>query len=614
MTKASEKLQLLLSRKYEYQVLNQYESTFEGDRWLSQKERIEAMRKLVTGDWADLYPDGTDMPGAPLIENSAKSSLRDISGLAAESQPGINFVPEGEKKDDYVAAQVREAIADTYWQAGNGRRIERRLYMDLIGAGFAVGAVTKNPDSDVPYPVTTRLKPDRCWPDVFNGTLQNLLYNERIKLRQASALYPDLITEAIVPAWSDEDCQLIDYYDNMNVVKGIIFTKGGKLNKRDRDSSIVILEEWEHKLGRVPVAFVQLDSVDEAFRGLLDQTAPGLLSRNRVFQYLMDYIYDMVHSPYEEKNVRNWDELPGPDTVYHHDPSATESFLRRVQPAAPAAAVFGIAQYMDSQTSGETVQPPSRQGDVRQSIASASFVSATQGRLTTVVRDLHDLMLDFRHQQTQISLLIDQKHMDEKKPLYRPVGKKTTYLPSKDIGDWLHFKVTFGVAAGIDPVAADQRLLQAQGARWISKETARDNLSYMDDPTVEQDKIDREDANDAFKQRLLTDPRMPLSVVARVSQLMADGISLVDAATEVLPELQQADQAQAAAGQAGQPGTANQPSPTGVPGQEGLAAGAVPNEAGVASQGTAPGQPGPTPGALALPSNPLVQQFIGTGR
>jgi hypothetical protein len=442
----------------------------------------------------------------------------------------------------------------------------------------------------MPYATMTRLKPDRCWPDVVNGSLQDLVYIERVKLRQAARMYPNL---GMVPPDNTEFAELMDYYNDESVTRAVIIPGAGQ-------DGIKVVDQWYHELGCVPVAFTQLDSIDEAFRGMLDQAAPGLLSRNRIFQYLMDYIYDMVHAPYEEKNIRNWQDAPGPDTVYHHDPSDPNSFMRRVPPAAPAPAVFGIAQYMEGQASGEMVQPPSRQGDVRQSVASASFVGATQGRLTTLVKDLHDGHSDMRQQAQYICSKIEEQWLDEKKPLYYPVGKQRTYTPSKDINGWYHMKFTYGVAAGVDRQTADQRLLAHRGAKAISLETYRDQLEFVDDSTGEQRKIDLEDTMDAFKQRVLMDPRFPLSVVANIMHDLKTGDDLEAAANKYIPELQQAD---LAAQQNGAPGgeAATAPETPGIGGPQPPTNGpnAIPQE------GQTP------PPDIQLQPNPNVQQFIG---
>jgi hypothetical protein len=590
-------------RVNEEYILWNYEQTTFSEYYTDHKERLEQVKQLVRGDWADLYPDGTDMPGSPLIENAAKSSLRDISGLAADASPTPNFIAEGETQTDYTKSQVRENIAKTLWEVNNGPRIERKLYMDAIYAGFIAVACAPPKSKMMPYASLTRLRPDRVWPEVRNGNLNSLLYIERVKIREAAKMYPEAFGE--VTGTNDETCQLVDYYDSDVVVRAIVITVNGLVSQKNRESSVAIVEEWKHGLGCIPVAFVQVDSIDEAFRGLLDQVAPGLLSRNRIFQYLMDYMYDMVHASFEEKNIRNWSDPPGPDTIYHHDPSDPNSFMRRVAPAAPAPAVFGIAQYMDGQTSGEAIQPPSRQGDVRQSIASASFVAATQGRLTTVIKDLHQLMSDLRQQLTYILFKIEEEHVNVKKPLYFPVGNKNTYTPDKDINDWYHCKYTFGVAAGQDRMTADQRLVTHKGAGAISMQTYRDQLEYIDDPTLEQQKIDREDTQNAFKQRLLMDPRMPLAVVAKVSAMLDSGKSLVEVAEQVVPELQAADEAaqqgQTPAGPGGEqpatPGQGGAQPPTNGP----LAAGP--------QQPTA-GQAAPD---VQLPESPMVQQFITNG-
>ena len=103
----------LKSRVDEEYVFQQYQSVNFSEYFQEHKDRLEKVKQLVRGDWADLYPDGTDMPGDPLIENAAKSMLRDISGLAVEVKPLPHSIPEGTASGDYIKAQVREAISKT---------------------------------------------------------------------------------------------------------------------------------------------------------------------------------------------------------------------------------------------------------------------------------------------------------------------------------------------------------------------------------------------------------------------------------------------------------------------------------------------------------------------
>jgi hypothetical protein len=577
-------------------MLDQYHSLAKAEYFQDHRDRVEKVKRLARGDWADLYASGENMPGDPKIENTVEKGINDISSLGADANASSNFLPRGDKVSDQREALVRSAIADTIYEMGGGKKIKRKLYMDLIEAGIMAVACTYSDKSE--YPVFTRLDPENCYPDVRNGFLEDMFYIETIKLRQAQRMYPDQLGQP--DAADDAECVLVDYYDDKECIKGVIL-KG----KTEAGDEIREIKRWEHKLGCTPVAFYQLDTADGAFRGLFDQANGPLLARNKIVQLLIDYLEEMVHAPWEQKNmVLGPNEAkPGPDTVYVHEGDATESFARRTPPAAPAAAVFGLEQILQNSIQGETVQPPARAGQIPQSQASATFVQSTQGRLTTTIKTIQDGMADLRVQMNTYGMKIDEKWLDSPKPLIRPVQNKRMYTPSKDIDGWYYHTVTFGVGAGIDRMTADQRLLQFLGAKAISLDEVRSQLDFLTDPSSEQEKIDRWQTADVLFQRLATDPATPVALLAQINIAQSNGKSFIEAIEEVQPQLIQLQQQQAAA--------AAPPGPAGLPGPE---AGATPPEdiaASVAAggQGGAPGT-GVTPEVAPYP----IEQIIAKPR
>jgi hypothetical protein len=275
----------------------------------------------------------------------------------------------------------------------------------------------------------------------------------------------------------------------------------------------------------------------------------------------------MAHSPFEAKNVFNADDEPGPTTIYQHDPNADESFIRRVAPAAPGGAIFGLLQYMDAQESAESIQPPARVGVVSQSIASGSFVNSTQGTLSSAVKELQEVMALLRVDLITYAMKIDEKECDWEKPLVRPVGDKMKYTPSKDIKGFYRHTLLFGAAAGLDRGAADARILQHLGAQLIDHQTAREQLDYIEDTTTIQDRIDREDLASAIKQRIAGDPNIPLAISAQAFLEMADGKSLLEAMKTVAPQLIELQQAQQQQAQPQQPAVGPPPTEEAVPGE-----------------------------------------------
>jgi hypothetical protein len=536
-------------KKYEERITGEYiagqvTQRRQAETHQAHKTRMEEMDRIYKGDLGKYREQNEATPkDYLLIENKFKNALHDVTRLAAEPREVPVFMQQGDGVKEYKAARVREGITDTIWEMGNGTRLKRKLYMDSVGGGYMAVAAHFNNKSE--YAQFYRMDPRFCYPTVRNGVIQDMLYVETMPKAQAMVQWPDLPLNATIK--DNKDVQVVTYIDDTAVSQAVTQSNAQKTQG-------FITDRWVHKLDCVPVAFVPLDTWDSTFRGLFDQIGGPMALRNRTMSYLNDYMEDMVHAPFEQKNILNGEDPPGPLTVYQHDPHAEESFIRRVAPAAPAGAVFGTLQYMDQQESVEALQPPARVGQVKQSIASGDFVNSTQGALSSAVRELQDNMADLRKQLTYICFKIEEKWLDNEKPLLRAVGDKTTYTPSKDIKGVYAHRVLFGAAAGLDRQYADVRVLQHVGSGLISKKTARGQLDYLDDPTSEQNYIDQEQLATVLFQRFSADPNTPLSEVATALVAMGEGKDLVEVMKEQAARMAQREKEAQEAAMAAQAG------------------------------------------------------------
>lgn len=500
------------------------------------KQQIEDFDMAYRGEFSKMSLfEGEVFPAQPLVENTLKNAVHDIARLAGEAKGTPMFPRRGEGAAELKKQNVRNTIAQTLWQMADGPSMESNLYMDLEVAGMAGVAVYFNDESE--YPQLMRLDPRYMYPDVVNGHLNNLAYMETMKERHAAYLWPKLGLNGD-PGNTAEVVSCI-YYDKDVVIQSITRGNSGAEQRTD------IVSTWKHGLKCVPVAYVQLPSADGRWHGYFDQLAGPLLVRNKTVALLVDYLESMVNAPFEEKGVLNATDEPSPTTVYHHDPNAEfQTFIRRVAPASPSGGVFGLLQYMDAQESQEAMQPPARVGVVSQSIASGSFVASTQGTLSSVVKELQERMALLRKLINYISFEVDAKHLDHEKPLYQAVGRKVTYTPSTDMGEYTTHTIEFGAAAGLNRSEADNRIAMHLTQRLIDKQTARQQLDYIEDISTVQDRIDEENLQDAFFQRFAADPNTPQSVMAQVLIDMNKGDSFVEALTKAQPALLQHEQAQ----------------------------------------------------------------------
>lgn len=531
-------LELRDKRETEQYILTRRNTLYESHS--SWKKRISDFDMLYRGDWNIRFPDETSVTEQPWVSNFAKDAIHDVARLTTEVRPAIKSIPLGDSASSARKAQIRETIADTYWDMNHAEKLVKRWTMDLTGTGTAFAVVWS--DHRSPYPQVTRLDPRNCYPDVKNGSLYDLVHTERMTVRMAARLFPDLGLENIDPAKADE-AEIIDYYDDTFVYKCVILT----YQNEARDAYLHSM--WEHKLECPPIGFIQMDSSDGAFRGMFDQVHGGLLARNKMVKHLLDYTESAVHAPIVAKGVINPDDPPGPTTIYQLDPNSPDSQMGRLQPAVSSPDVFGTLQLLENEIRESLFYPASRTGNVKQSIASASFVASTQGQLTSVVREAQDQLGDLRRQLNELMFKVDEKHLNKEKPLIRSVGAKDTYKPKVDIGGWHYTQVIYGAAAGLDRLNADVRVLQHKGAGLISEETAREQIDYLTDATSEREKIEREAVANAILQKFAGDPAVPVGILIEIHAIQAKGKSFTEAlaAVQAKLEAQAAAQQQAAA-------------------------------------------------------------------
>ena len=522
MTLTERDLDDLRARQFESSVTGWRNSRVESfAEWTARMETLDA---IVRGDYTVVYPDERAVLDTPYVQNTAQVAMLDMAKLASESAPSVRAEPDNDSDTAYHNSKVREAIADTHWSANKAELYVPYWVMDLAGCGAAFAVVIPGNELGKDYPIIMRVDPRVCLPDVRNGILQDLLILNTMHLREIARLYPQL--GEVKPNIADQ-AEVLDYYSPDEVVRAVAFVKKGQ--RALKSGAVEIVDRWVPNLPNraLPAAFAQLPSFDSSFRGMFDQIGGQLIAKNRIVKLMLDYTDQVIHSPFEEQGVINPEDPPGPLTMYHLDPNVQNAGMRRVQPAASAPQIFAVLEFLDRESRGGIGYPATRQGENMPSIASASFVVATQGPLTSSVKDLDRLLAFLRQDIHFASLAVDEKFHDVEKFLIRSVDKQRKYLPSKDIKGRYDVKVIYGAGAGLDRLNADVRVLQHQGAGLISRETARNQIDYLTDPAGEPDKIEREAAATALLQKFLAE--LPPDQLADIYLDMADGRSLAEA-------------------------------------------------------------------------------------
>jgi hypothetical protein len=501
------------SRYHEDYILDERDKR--GESFQDWKSRIGTLDDAYRGNWSVAFP-GESSTTAQNVANIIQVGLDDISRLVCEAVPSVQCDPYDNTQREKEASQLRAQVAEAYWLADDAELIIPLLALDLAGTG-ACFLLSFGDREKSNYPVHLRLDPRACYPDITGRDLQDLLVVHKMKKRQALRMWPDIGLKST--AQDDGDVEVIEYWAPDQWVKCI---KSGDKG--------VIVKAVDNPLGRVPVSWAKLPSFDGAFRGIFDQVLGPLKAKNRFMTNVLEYFDQAIWGAIYEFDTQNPQDY-GPGAIIRGQTEKAQ-FLR-IPPAEVNPQVFGLASMLEEEARRGAAYPAQRQGEVSQSIASAAYVASTQGQLTTVVRDIQRHLSDVRRQQTMIDFAIDEFYLDFDKPVLGTASKKS-YLPSRDLKGKHSVRVVYGAGAGIDALNRGVMVKQDLGAGLISRETAREQTDYILQPLEEEQRRIKEQVQDVFMQKILSDPGFP---VAQLYQLMHEqGMDLLKAGAQIEQE------------------------------------------------------------------------------
>jgi hypothetical protein len=535
------------------------------------KDRIEKARLLVNGNIPYVNPDGVVVSDDIQITNLADAMPRDTARLVSEIEPDYKapILAQEEKAD--LNAEVRAAVGKQYMTANRFDLLRPYLSMDLDLSGTCFVCAWVDPGRM--FPRYERIDPMFAYPDTYNGRLVDLLVIQQMKLRTAQMVFPSFDWSVFSRMQLTDDVTIMDYYGpqyNATAV-GRTGTDGGRMDPGQTH----LLAKMEHGCDRPTVGFAMLPSPTGEFRGSLDQIGKPMATKNRLVSLITEYAHEAIYAPWEERGIMNWQEDPGPDTRYHHNSQLDgETFMRRIAPAAFNGELFGLLNFMETEQRGQLGYPLSRQGDAGVSQGSASYVTATQGQLQSIVRERQRLLSTVQEDLIAVSFQLEKNWMDFEKSLPVAIGKKKSYTPSKDIGLNYEVTVSYGAGAGLDVLNADQRLINFYTTGVLSGEMVLEQTNFVENPRGEMERRENEEITRILLEKWLSTPEVTPELIGMTLTIKKErGISLAEAWAEVqsaLAEAQQREQqaaaeeeAQASAAPlAGAPPTSVAPQPT----------------------------------------------------
>jgi hypothetical protein len=561
-----ELMRKLEERQYRTYVLERRNART-NETYQDRDNRYLDVDRILRGEFRFKTPKGDVIQGPPMVTNLAVTFTQDVSRLVTEIEPGIRAPMLGDKRKDEVSAALREMSANTYWLRNRGELLVPQLATDLITCGAAYLVSTSDSKLDVPH--ITRYNPRTCYPTIHNGMLLDLLAIQVVPVDVAIQMFPGLgIAEMVKEAHGTESVEIHDYFSPELVYRSVVALGRDRTATND-PTQMVYVDAYEPAGNVLPVGYAQLSTHDGAQRGLLDQLVGSLEAKNKIAALLVKNLENMVFTPWFAQNIMNADDTPDEDTIYEALPDAERASFERVQAAQPNNTLYALLETLDVDQRALIGYPESRSGVVGQSIASGSFVDATQGMLSTTTKIIQEHITSMREQVHLSVVAQDREFLNREKTLAAAVADKTMYVPS-ELWSEGHDEVmiSYGPNAGLSRGQADVRDLQFLGAGIVAKQTVREHVGegYLKDRLEEQDRIELEEGEGALRQIFWADPEIPFIVKVETLKIMKKkGLDLpaaIEAGQEAVLKAESERRAAAAESEAGAAGVAE-----GAPGE-----------------------------------------------
>ena len=350
----------------------------------------------------------------------------------------------------------------------------------------------------------------------------------------------------------------------------------------DKDQSLIyvptrnnlVLLQADNPLGKMMVIVAKRPSVDGEMRGQFDDVLGIQLLRNRFALLAMEAAEKSVQAPIVVPQDVQEMEFGGDSIIRTNNPAG----VRRVELPIPAGA-FTEQTLLQQELRTGTRYPESRTGNLDASIITGQGVQALMGGFDTQVKSAQAIFASILKDVISLCFEVDELYFDFEKTV-RGVDAGSPYSidyrPSKDIKSDYSADVRYGMLAGLNPAQGLIFMLQALGAKIISKDMVMRELPFGINVTQEQEKIEVEEMRNSLLGSLAaytqaipqmatqgSDPSEIITKIADVIKARQKGIAIEDAIEQVFkpeelppagaPQVEQASPAPEAAPAGGLP-------------------------------------------------------------
>jgi len=506
------------------------------DRAADQDARAQdvlAVRKgKIASVYPEFFPEGVD---ANVVANFIDIVARDLSEVMAPL-PAVNCSAANQVSDRARSfADKRTRIAANYF-AHSDLQVQMYTGADhYITFGFVPFIIELDEEAGLPR---IRIEsPIGAYPE-FDRYGRCIAFAKRYSLSIAELV-------AQFPEYESELLGREGYRQDLNA-------KIDFVRYYDKDQSLIyipsrnnlVLSQAVNPLGKMMVVVARRPSVDGEMRGQFDDVLGIQLLRNRFALLAMEAAEKSVQSPIVVPQDVQEIEFGGDSIIRTSNPGG----VRRVELPIPNGA-FTEQTLLQQELRTGTRYPESRTGNLDASIITGQGVQALMGGFDTQVKSAQAIFASALKDVISICFEVDETYFDFEKTV-RGVDAGSPYSidykPSKDIKQDYSADVRYGMLAGLNPAQGLIFMLQALGAKIISKDMVMRELPFGINVTQEQEKIEIEEMRNSLMGSLQAytqaipqiasqggDPSDIVMKIADVIKARQKGVAIEDAIEEI---------------------------------------------------------------------------------
>jgi len=499
----------------------------------SRAQDVLAVRKgNIANVYPSFFPEGVE---ANVVANFIDIVARDLSEVMAPL-PAVNCSAANQVSDRARSfADKRTRIAANYF-AHSDLQVQMYTGADhYITFGFVPFIIELDEEAGLPR---IRVEsPIGAYPE-FDRYGRCIAFAKRYSLTIAE----------LVAQFPEYESQILgrDGYDqSLNSVVEFI-------RYYDKDQSLIyipsrnnlILSQAINPFGKMMVVVARRPSIDGEMRGQFDDVLGIQLLRNRFALLAMEAAEKSVQSPIVVPNDVQEIQFGGDAIIRTNNPAG----VRRVELPIPNGA-FTEQSLLQQELRIGTRYPESRTGNLDASIITGQGVQALMGGFDTQVKSAQAIFASTLKDVISLCFEVDETFFDFEKTV-RGVDAGSPYSidykPSKDIKKDYSADVRYGMLAGLNPAQGLIFMLQALGAKIISKDMVMRELPFGINVTQEQEKIEVEEMRNsligslqAYTQaipQIATQGGDPSEIVVKIADVIKarqKGVAIEDAIEQI---------------------------------------------------------------------------------